>query len=288
MDRLQKTCLMGLISLPLGIGTIALGFLNTPVAFSCNDVDEKATVSTRLHCAQQRAQRQTPESLTAAINLLENVSTDDPYHDQSNRLIERWSLELIAKAEAEFQAGNLDKAISMVRALPQTAKIREWRAVWAKGESVMKTALTQVEKREWHQAFQTASQLRQLGNEYWATTQYDLLKQQIQSDRELRDFALRNPVEPKKKLKETDLNLPKAAKIARSTRPLWIPKADKPTPHPVSVAAQPPQPQIEPELPTVQPSPQVEIEPEPPMEVLEPIETVQPEIPVPEALPDRT
>jgi hypothetical protein len=290
MNRLEKACLTGLVSLPLGVGTIAFGFLNTPVSISCNSLSDNTAISTRLHCAQQRAQRQTPESLAAAIELLNNVAIDDPYYDQSQRLIERWSLELINQAESEFQAGNLDQAIAMVRVLPQNAKVKAWKSIWEKGESLRRTAQAQVEKREWQQAFQTARQLRQLENEYWANQQYDLLSQQIQRDRELHDVTVKDPVDsPKKSPKETDLNLPEAPKIARSNRPVLTPKEDAPIVRRSGKATtQPPASPIEPEVPKVQPAPQVEIEPEPPLETLDPIEPVQPAIPVREVSTGRT
>ncbi len=285
MNRLEKTCLTGLMALPVGISAIALGFLSTPPSISCDDVDAQAAVSVRLQCAQRRAERQTPESLTAAIEVLENVPTDDPYHQQSDRLVQTWKAALLAQAETEVQAGNLDKAISIMRPLPQDAKVRSWKSLWQKGQGLMKTSLAQMEKREWQQAFQTASQLRQIENEYWATEQYNSLVQQIQSDREFRDYTLRNPVEPEKTRKDIEFSSPQPAKLARSSRPLW--KDDAPISHPVSAIERPKpeiqHPEIQPEpAPQIQPSP--ELEPEPPVETLQSSEQKEPkiEIPVPE------
>jgi chaperonin cofactor prefoldin len=266
MNRLEKTCLGGLISLPLVVSTIALGFLNTPPSISCHSVDKQAAVSDRLHCAQQQAERQTPESLIAAIDLLTDVPADDPYYGQSKRLVERLSIELFAKAEVEFQAGDLEKAVSMMRALPEDAKIKAWKSTWEKGEAVMKTALSQVEKREWKQAFQTANQLRQLENEYWATEQYDSLTRQIQSDREMRDWNYRNSVEPQKKPKEPEFIAPPLPEVAQS------PENDASIFR--SVSAVPEFPKLQ---PVSKPQPEAEIEPEPPIETLEPITETQPE-----------
>lgn len=273
MNRLEKTCLGGLISLPLAVSTIALGFLSTPPSISCHSVDQQADVSTRLHCAQQRAERETPESLAAAIDLLSDVPADDPYHEQSKRLIERLSIELFAKAEVEFQAGDLEKAVSMVRTprgaklpLPQDAKIKAWKSTWEQGEAVMKIALSQVEKREWTQAFQTANQLRQLGNEYWATEQYTSLTRQIQSDREMRDWSYRNSVEPQKKPKEPEFIAPQSPEVAQS------PENDATIFRSVSAATEFPKLQ-----PVPKPQPEAEVAPEPPIETLEPITETQPE-----------
>ncbi|MBE9010991.1 hypothetical protein IQ250_12320 [Pseudanabaenaceae cyanobacterium LEGE 13415] len=287
MNRLQKKCLIGLLALPVGIGAIAFLSLRNPSPIECSQVEATSPVSTRLHCAQQRANRDTPESLAAAIELLQNVPTDDPYHQQSTQLIQRWSNALLEKAETEVQAGNLDKGISIVRSLSQEAKVRSWKLLWEQGESLMKTALTHVEKREWHQAFETAKQLQKLENQYWAREQYNSLIEQIQSDREFRDWKLKNPVEPRKAPRTIDLDLPKLEKVARQGRSLW--QENAPVARPLNVVESPkPEIQPPPEVQTnsLQPSP----EPEPPVEAAQPQEPLpveSPEIPVPEPR-DRT
>lgn len=274
MSQLEKKCLMALLALPVGIGTIAFISLRNPYSIKCSQVENSSPVSTRLHCAQQRANRDTPDSLAAAIEMLQNISIDDPYHQQSTQLIQRWSNALLTKAETEVQAGNLDKGIAIVRSLPQEAKVRSWKVLWEKGESLMKTALTQVEKREWHQALETAKQLQKLENQYWATEQYNLLIEQIQSDREFRDWNLKNPVEPHKTPKQIDLSLPKPEKVARQTRSPWKPQEDNARP---VTAIESPKPELQP-TPAIQPS----SNPEPPVEVLapEPPTAETPEIPV--------
>ncbi|MGG6268683.1 hypothetical protein ACQ4M3_21130 [Leptolyngbya sp. AN03gr2] len=282
MNRLQKKCLIGLLALPVGIGAIAFVSLRNPYSIECSQVENNSPVSTRLHCAQRRADRDTPESLAAAIEMLQNVPIDDPYHQQSTQLIERWKAELLTKAETEIQAGNLEKGISIVRSLSEEAKVRSWKLLWEKGESLMRTALTQVEKREWHQAFETAKQLQKLENQYWATEQYNSLIDQIQSDREFRDWKLRNPDEPRKTSKEINLNSPKPEKVARRSRSLWKPQEDTPVSRPISVVESP-KPEIQP-TPEIEPSPQIEpsVEPKPPVEAIQPEEPPV-EIPVPEA-----
>ncbi|GAP97194.1 hypothetical protein [Leptolyngbya sp. NIES-2104] len=277
MNRLEKKCLMGLLALPVGISTIAFIALRNPYSIECAQVEDSSPVSTRLHCAQQRANRDTPESLAAAIEMLQNVAIDDPYHQQSTQLIQRWSNALLMKAETEVQAGNLDKGIEIVRSLPQDAKVRSWKLLWEKGETLMKTALTQVEKREWHQAFETAKQLQKLENQYWATEQYNSLIDQIQNDREFRDWKLKNSVEPRKTPKQIELNLPKPEKVARQPRSLWKPQEDRARP---VTAVESPKPEIQP-TPEIQP-PQIQpsSDPEPPVEVL-PQEQPSAEAPIP-------
>lgn len=270
MNRLERKCLIALFALPVGIGTIAFVSLRNPYSIECAQVENSSPVSTRLHCAQQRANRDTPESLAAAIEMLQNVPINDPYHQQSTQLVQRWRMALLTQAETEVQSGNLEKGIAIVRPLSEDAKVRSWKLLWEQGESLVRTALTQVEQREWHQAFETAKQLRKLDNQYWATEQYNSLIEQIQSDREFRDWKLKNPVEPRKTPKELDLNLAKPEKAARQSRSLWKPQEDVPISRPVSIVESPkPESQPTPEIeasPQIQPSP----DPEPPVEVLQP------------------
>jgi len=262
MNRIEKTHLAGLIALPIGISTIALALLSTPPTIACYSIDASAAVSIRLYCAQQQAQRDTPESLAAAIDLLENVPIDDPYYQQTDRFVQHCSNQLLEKAETEVQAGNLEQGISMMRTprgaklpLHQEAKVRSWKSLWEKGEALMKTALTQMEQREWQQAFQTASQLRQFENEYWAVEQYNSLIKQIQSDREFRDWKLKSPIELDKTPKEIEFNQPKPEKIAHSTRPLWKPQDNSPIPRSViEQRIEPPKPKIQPKASPIQPS----------------------------------
>lgn len=274
MNRLEKKCLIGLFALPIGISAIALAILSNPPTVACDSIRE-APVSIRLYCAQRRAERDTPESLAAAIAMLESVPMDDPYHQQSTELVQRWSNELLAKAEAEVQAGNLDKGISMVQSLPQDAKVRSWKSLWEKGESLMKTALAQKENREWQQAFETARQLQKLDNQYWAIEQYNSLMQQIQSDREFRDWKLRNPVEPSNPINSIDFNPPKPERIVPSTRSLWKPQDEASANRPVSAIEQP---KLVKPTPQIQPAP----EPEPPVEAVQSQEPPKVEIPVPQ------
>ncbi|MBD1845336.1 hypothetical protein H6F89_18385 [Cyanobacteria bacterium FACHB-63] len=268
MNQLEKICLTGLIALPLGVITIAFGLLKTPSSISCQAV-EGFTTATRLYCAEQHAQRGTPERLSAAIDLLKTIPTDDPYHQQSDRLIQQWSSEILTKAETEVQAGNLERAIAIARLLAQDTKIQSWRSLWEKGEALTKTALDQMEKREWKQAFQTAQKLQQFENPYWATEQYDSLVKRIQSDRELRDSKLKDAIAPSSTA-ELEPSPPEPENAIRTARPIREVYSDSPTSRPVS-AVQPSKPEIE---PAIQSSP----EPEPPIpQEQPPLETPAPE-----------
>lgn len=251
MNQLEKICLTGLIALPLGVITIAFGLLKTPASIGCQSAED-STSATRLYCAEQQAQRGTPESLSAAIDRLKTISTDDPYRQQSDRLIQQWSSEILTQAETEVQAGNLERAISIARLLPQDTKIQSWRSLWEKGEALTKTALNQVEKREWRQAFQTAQKLQQLENSYWATNQYNALVKQIQSDRELRDTKPKDTIAPDTTA-ELEPSPPEPENVVRTARPVKEVYSDPPTARPVdNVEQSQPQSSPEPEPPVLQ------------------------------------
>lgn len=258
MNRVEKLCLAGLVALPLGVGTTAFVILTTPTAIACDWVDQSAAVSVRLHCAHIRADRQTPESLIAAIDLLGNVSADEPLKAECDRALNRWIAELKRKAEAEFQAGNLEKAVSILRSISDDAKIQAWQTLWSNGENILKTAQTQIDKRQWQQAFQTANRLQQVENEYWAKEQYTSLIQQIQSDRELRGTA--TMVEPVHK--DPEFSPPTVLIAPFKSRVPWQ-QDDSSKSRSVQTNVQPEQPVAKTQPPTINAKPN-EVEPEPP------------------------
>ena len=268
-SKLSERILIGVACLPLGIATIAYAILKTPFAIECLNVDVQSEVSARIHCAQLKAERRTPESLVSAIELIGNTPVEDPHHEEGKRLIERWSIELLNQAEVAFQAGNLERAIDIAKSLPAVApnahlvteRVRAWKITWTRAEVL-------------EQAFQLANRLRQLGNEYWETERRTALVEQIQSDRELRDWRLKQPVVAAKP-KQIPLAPPKKP-IARTRPPLWEPKDDATPVRPaeISVPAEaiapppiakpesqtlPPEVLPDPVLPTPEPTPEVEL-----------------------------
>lgn len=279
-----RAFLVGMALLPVGIGAIAYGILKTPVAIDCLNVNPASEVGARLHCAQIKADQQTPESLTSAIELVGTIPPEEPQAEEGKRLIEQWSIELLTQAETAYQEGNLEKAIDIAESLPNSEvaieKIRGWKITWTRAEAIEKTAIAQMEKKEWSQAFQLANRLRQLENQHWAKERYATLVEQIQSDRELRDLRLKNPVVVATKPKEIKLIPPKQP-IQRPRPSLWKPsddakaeairpvKVSSPVNEVVQETVLPKEPQIPiPEIvPSVLPSP----EPVPPTPEVEPV-----------------
>lgn len=265
----EKFLFLGLLVLPLAVAVAAFESLKSAPEIACESVSSASAFSVRLQCAQLKAAQQTPDNLAGAIELVSDASAEDS--EAGHRLVKQWSKQLIEQGEAAFQAGDLEKAVRIIELLPQQSldaqqvqeRIRAWKVAWVKGEALEKEAQAQLEKEQWSQAFQLADQLRRVENSYWATERHAALVEQIQSDRELRDWKLKNPVQP------TLATQPKAsqpkikfAALRPSPKPALIAQVKKAVPVvSQNIEAQPIDLHSAPQLPMVEP----EIEPEPPV-----------------------
>ncbi|MFQ3616896.1 MAG: hypothetical protein SNJ57_08110 [Cyanobacteriota bacterium] len=192
-----------LLLLPVGVGTIAVReLLVLPALPRCwNTAQTSNSSSTRIYCAEILANKQTVEDLRRAIQLANQVADDDPLRDKSDRLIEQWTQDILRLGEAEFQAGSLDRARDLAKRVPfhvatyatAEAKIKEWEEIWAKAEKIYGDVEAEIDRENWFAALSTARMLLTVGNQYWATTQYQALMRLLQSSRESEATARRSP-----------------------------------------------------------------------------------------------
>jgi hypothetical protein len=202
MDTLSRHSLIaGLIVLPVGLIGIVCAIAKTPMAIHCSRVDAKSEVEARLHCSRVSAERQTPESLVRAIELVRTIPDSSPLHQEGTRLIDQWSNDQLTQADRLYQAGDLGGAIAIAESLPlglpkselAREKTQIWRLTWTHAQTIEKDILTRLQKGEWQQAFQLADQLQHFGNNYWSKERYTALIEKIHSNRELRDWTLNRP-----------------------------------------------------------------------------------------------
>jgi hypothetical protein len=147
-----------------------------------------ASASMRLYCAQLEAEKRTVEGFLAAINLVEALSENHPLRGEINRNVEEWAVEILDLAEKEFQSGNLEAAIATARKIPANVKaynvveerIERWQSTWSEGEEIFAQVERQLRESHWNQAFREAIKLLDLDNQYWATSKYDEITQEIQ------------------------------------------------------------------------------------------------------------
>lgn len=196
--------LMGLIAGLWGTAFMAVKVLTTLPTFHCETVDERSPLTARLNCAQNKADQQTPSGLAAAIQQVGDIPPEEPLQSVGQKLVESWNEQLLALGEAEFQAGDLREAIRIARLITERSpmyrqtrdRIAYWKTTDETAAAITQHATRQMEERQWGQAFQTAHQLQQIKSDYWANKKYAILVQQIQADREDRDWQLKTPVEP--------------------------------------------------------------------------------------------
>jgi hypothetical protein len=156
-----------------------------------------APASTKLYCGEQLSNRQTPEDLNHAINLVNSIAMDDPVRPEGDRHIERWSKDLMRLAEQEFQAGNLNRAIAIAYKIPNQLpmyaqvekQVEQWRSTWKKAEEIYEKTEKFISQQKWYEALTTAKKLLFLGNRYWEGEQYDQLVKKLQAERETYDWA---------------------------------------------------------------------------------------------------
>lgn len=186
------TGLGGAITGGAGILAIAM-LLKLPSAPNCPAIFwPLASASVRLHCAQVAANKQTVKDLLQAIALVQALPDNHPLRPEINRLLEQWSVDILALADQEFQAGRLDRAIAIAREIPRDvaaynqveSKISTWQSVWSEAEAVYAEVEDNLRAQNWHQAFMSAVKLLNLDNEYWATTKYEELNLKIETARE--------------------------------------------------------------------------------------------------------
>jgi hypothetical protein len=181
------------VSLTTSVAGFAAAFLlrlpglpNCPTIFL-----PTASASLRLYCAQVAADKRTIDDLLAAIALVEDLPDDHPMRMEIDHHLELWSVDILELAEESFQAGDLDKAIATARRIPaQTAsadevseQIERWQSIWSKAEAIYKDAEDELRQQNFGQAFIVATQLLDVGNEYWAKTRHQELTGKITSAR---------------------------------------------------------------------------------------------------------
>lgn len=181
------------LSTTLGAGALATAFIfqlpglpNCPAVFW-----PLASASMRFECARIAASKQTADDLLEAIALVDGLPPNHAMRAEADRLIELWSQEVLKLAEELFQKGKLQEAIAAARKIPAKVtayrlveeRVNRWQTIWAKAEDIYRKVEAALRKRDWREAFHTATRLLDIDNRFWQTTQYDDLNQRINTAR---------------------------------------------------------------------------------------------------------
>lgn len=176
-----------------GIALTAMAMLlKLPSAPNCPSIFwPLASGAVRIQCAQVAASKQTVGDLLEAIALVEALPKDHPMRADIDRYLQQWSEDIMALASDSFQAGNLTEAIAIANKIPKNIpasssvqqQISQWRSIWSQAESIYTAAQAEIPEQRWYQAFMTAVRLLNVGNNYWETTRYEQLKNDIETAR---------------------------------------------------------------------------------------------------------
>ena len=164
----------------VGYGATSI-LLKLPKTQSCSTVFwPVASASMRLYCAQTLADESTVESLLGAISLVEELPETHPIRKEIDRNVEKWASEILDIGETKFQEGNLEAAEAIARQIPPEvaayetveSKIGSWQEIWSDAESKYTKVEESLRQAQWSSAFSWAVQLTDSENDYWATTKY--------------------------------------------------------------------------------------------------------------------
>ncbi len=177
------------LALTGGMSFLAIGFLfKLPAVPNCPAIFwPLASASLRLHCAQLAANKQTVNDLLEAIQLLNSLPPDHPLHQESSRLIEQWSTEILQLGDDAFNAGKLGDAIATAHKVPQSAsihseveaRITRWQAIWSDAEAIYRRVEDALRDQNWRKASSDAARLLSIENNFWQTTKYQELTEKI-------------------------------------------------------------------------------------------------------------
>lgn len=184
-----------LLALPTGVVVWALGdLIYLPALPRCFNA-RHALPADQLYCAEQIASGQKTEDLRRAMVVVNGVPRNHPLRDDSDRLLAFWGNEILRRAEAEFNKGNLQAAVELAMQIPHQVSmrneavetVRQWEETWADAEDLYQQAEEFLDDGAWLRALETSRQLLQIDNQYWSTTRYRELIRIIQTSREAQE-----------------------------------------------------------------------------------------------------
>ena len=158
---------------------ILLNFLRTP---KCTHVFLPITsVSTKIHCAQIEAKKNTLKGFLKAIKLSKSFPKKHSFRSEVEHNVKKWTIAILDIAEEKFQQGQLQEAINIAERIPNNVqtnnivsqRIEKWNNSWSEGEEILVRIESQLRNFSWNLAFKEVLKLHDLPNKYWATTGYN-------------------------------------------------------------------------------------------------------------------
>ncbi|MEN9227222.1 MAG: hypothetical protein Q6L54_01015 [Gloeomargarita sp. HHBFW_bins_205] len=167
----------------VGFGAVVL-LLRIPSFPKCNRLFlPTASVASRLYCAQEAARSRDVAGLERAIRLLADLPADHPQRAEIDRFLNSWAMDLLALANEQVQAGNLEAALEIAQKIPPgTAaarlaqeELRKWQMGWTEVTRIYEEAEAALRKGDWRTAMAQASLLPTINESYARTERYQAL-----------------------------------------------------------------------------------------------------------------
>lgn len=197
---------IGVLALvPLGVGYWAIAdLIQLPALPRCFNA-RNAQPAQQIYCAEQLASQHETDDLRRAMLLADSVPQSHPLRDESDRLIQVWTTEILRRADAHFQDGELQKAVDLALEVPANVptsamareQVQAWEDLWSNAEDIYRQAEAHMDNQEWERVLALGRRLWQLDNRYWSTTRYQQLMRSLQTARD-------NAVEQRKAERERD------------------------------------------------------------------------------------
>jgi tetratricopeptide (TPR) repeat protein len=173
-----------------GLVYLALGLLLNPKAVpNCPEIFvPMSSASLRVYCGQLAASKQTLKDLSTAIDLVKDISPNDPTRAYVDSNVQRWALAILRLAEATYQEGNYEEAVAAAKKVPNNVpaykivakRLGQWEETWTKAVALDKETRALLRSSKWVNAYSVAVKLTRLNNNYWATTKYQELADLVQ------------------------------------------------------------------------------------------------------------
>ncbi len=165
-----------------GMAYVSLGMLLNPKAVpNCPELFlPMASSSLRVYCGQAAASKQTLKDLAAAFKFVKDIPKDDPLRSYIDTNIQKWSIDILRLAEASYQEGKIDEAVSMAKLVPShvsaykrsSKRIKFWQDTWKEAEGIYQKTENLLRNSNWVEASQIATKINKLGNDYWTNVKY--------------------------------------------------------------------------------------------------------------------
>jgi hypothetical protein len=151
-----------------------------------------ASASTRLYCAEAKAEKKNLQGLLDAIDLVKDLPQDHPLRKEIDNYLAEWSQDILNLAEDKVQQGKLEEGIAIAQKIPDylaayklvDTKINKWQSIWAEAATIIKEVEAQLRESTWSKAIEASVKLTTLNNNYWSTTRYLEIIKKIELARE--------------------------------------------------------------------------------------------------------